>query len=194
VDTAFTGEDYERNRDKGFTDKDKDKEHTTFKEKLHAAKEKLTGHKDKDKDTVGDKARGDAADLNEHVKGLKEEQQEMHRKEKERDVMGYAPKGSTLPYCDHKHCFEFSPCPVHGIASSVDRRDLQTTDASKDLQTDTHDRGTWKDKAKHVKDVIAEKITGKGHRSDATKDVRDDALRDDADANLPNRTVLQPRE
>jgi len=73
------------------------------------------------------------ADFTDHAKGL-------HR----HDAMDDAPS-----YCDHHHCYEHTPCSVHGVTST-------TADRPEGI----------KDKAKHVKDAISAKITGKAHRTD----------------------------
>jgi len=164
LDKAFTSENYLDAREKGFTTEEYHQ--PTLKERVvetvHVTKEKLS-HKAR----KGERHEAATA-LNDHAK------QEIDRN---RDVTGYAPKASTLPYCDHKHCFEYSPCPVHDIGSRADadrrdtsiadRRDASMADRRDPQTTNTQEQGTWKDKAKHVKDAISHKITGKGHQDEA---------------------------
>jgi hypothetical protein len=106
LDKAFTSENYLDAREKGFTTEEYHQ--PTLKERVvetvHVTKEKLS-HKAR----KGERHEAATA-LNDHAK------QEIDRN---RDVTGYAPKG------------------------------------------------TWKDKAKHVKDAISHKITGKGHQDEA---------------------------
>jgi hypothetical protein len=150
----------------GFTLKPEHTFSEKVKDKVIAAKTMLVGPTD----DFGDRARQEERDL----KALHDRANEKRKED-------------SLAFCNHHHCYEYSPCAKHGISSSAGRQDLPYSSVgdrhdlhSSTTSTYTSTTSTYTDhkplkdtegtgftaKVKEAIHHATEKITGKSHTNE----------------------------